>query len=1265
MTTFDLTPLIQAELNTPNLTSTVIQSKLVSVFDKVIRAKRDCKYIMDVSDQKILQQLFDHTLIFIPSKRSGHAILKFLHHYYLDNISASISAESKVLCLGTKLSEMVTLQRKNPHIEFFGIFGYQDAKDDVREIQDFLKSKKLLLVEKDPKIRALVIEFQEFIKGRKTTEHFVTAANFYEMKEKFDVAIALNSLYDMKLLRVWRYFYHFSLKKLIGTIIFCPELITCDHAPNEILDVIWERHGCSVAMKYAKDCNNGYFHKRATFMKWNRYSFWRCPEFNLALEVVENKGGYCNIELYRTHSATFDNVRFSNKSAMDMIRIVKLKPYLEYNKKIYRYVAKEKYWAIYMYCMRLTIDTFEPTRIFAQASGIRNKIIIGGAEIQKNWDVDMETWIDCVHFAIFHSALDRGMTYDLLSKSVRVSRNGAQKHWPWVYWFTELWDKITLKKTFSYHEDIRRIFDTGKDYIYDHHWDILSLTKGSNMLFADPLEPEMPVPPEPKPPKITPVKPTPPAPEAKVALLEDWLLDDTSGDSIAGTEFECGSEFSLHSINVEPLDENPMPAPTAPPVSDSDSASTVSSNSDYTFKSTHLDIPDVDSEMKPSAPPAEEPVVEVPLSPKEKLSKQEKELLDHFSWTASSDYKNLEMNKAYHQVCSDQIARLKSKKPGACINKGSLKFKEILEHAEIKCEPSKHFKPKALFNCEYPGGMFSYLANFKRGAFDERLCSLRPSAPGAFKPSPETALLWKTGQDLSYNIPSFCGDMTDIKDVKALIAHMDHIKFNGIQLHVADGSLDHESWSVGQERKHAKLLAGEMLVAISTAAVGSFACFKFFTSGLKMTRSLIFQMSSLYTKVELFKPPSSNKFSPEIYLLCYGFLRSTLEAEQFLESILTQGNCFVQEQERFSAWWQSHLNMICKEFQLAKASISDQDNNSINHTIPQSMAETSLAALQSSYFMSSDLDNPYKELHDKIKSRLEKVVVPPRFKHIKMKLFNMCAGAGKTVSILDTFNPEKDMYIVPQKYGLDKFREDYEKKHGKRPKNFPAKTWESALVDNLATRVRIFLDECFTVPFAYIVALMCLAPDAEFYLYGDENQCQYLDQYGYLGPNNALKFYKDYLPKAVYNWKTFRFGEPVCKILNQFQYPVYPDPKAPKTRITMSTLEKRIQNAELNICFSLETLKFLGEQGIQAMTARSAQGQSVSRVNLFLSNNYADGSLSEVRDLQIVSLSRAKDHLNLVEMNPNVWKSKGWIPDNIKLISEQYMGQVIAPENFC
>lgn len=340
-------------------------------------------------------------------------------------------------------------------------------------------------------------------------------------------------------------------------------------------------------------------------------------------------------------------------------------------------------------------------------------------------------------------------------------------------------------------------------------------------------------------------------------------------------------------------------------------------------------------------------------------------------------------------------------------------------------------------------------------------------------------------------------------------------------------------------------------------------------------------------------------------------------------------------------------------------------------SMPQKEIKKLLVQLVESYAQKPyKADNWFWALHEKIAAKLKIRFPGNNFPEIsnrtKSCLISMVAGAGKSRYVKDNFNPTTDMYIVRNADMMTSMRASLKEKFGDE-RRIATKTYESAFAEEdqvrLSNYTRIWIDECFLLPVSIVLGYMAMNPSAEFVLLGDPDQLGYLDDYDDVMKGQRLQMFTKFF--AVSNRRTtFRFGPSVCKLLAASCGYVVKTLRKRDTKITISQysavdpmlryLHPSPSDPVLNICFDTKTKEQLNAVHIPCTTVASAQGLECGKVNLFVSPTGFSMS-QHCTALKIVALTRASEHLNIVEINSAMRNAAqyGWNPDNLLQLHDQ------------
>lgn len=330
--------------------------------------------------------------------------------------------------------------------------------------------------------------------------------------------------------------------------------------------------------------------------------------------------------------------------------------------------------------------------------------------------------------------------------------------------------------------------------------------------------------------------------------------------------------------------------------------------------------------------------------------------------------------------------------------------------------------------------------------------------------------------------------------------------------------------------------------------------------------------------------------------------------------------------------------------------------------IDQVGAVTLLEEIQQDFWIRSGTVDEYQELHTKVRDVCKTVIPLTDYSKMDVEVVDGVFGFGKTQAIAELFDNARNLYIVHTSEGLAEFRERLKQvKHVRA--NIAGRTFVSVLTEKWGSVSDVYIDEAFALPISYFVLLMTIIPGAKFHLYGDSEQTQYLDQYGYLSPNQALKHHMDLFPNRTRNYQTYRCGPRISILMKTLNYQVIPNLK----RDTKYTIGQPVEKADLNIVLGSPLSKVLTQKRVQNMTAKASQGRSVKIVNFYLAKSDTIGmhALGKVRELMIVAMSRASDQLNIVEEELGLFAKLGFPdPGQVESLSQQLTGVISVPSTW-
>lgn len=450
---------------------------------KKLNADRFCYYLLEEWEKQLLNILFNFTVNFSPIKKVDHPVLKFVHEYYTEELIKEYQKMKPpfLILLGTKLKEYFrfydALNSKGFSTRILAIFGEQDIKDDFRAAEDLdlitayqttgqLKDKEGL---RESKL-ALMAEYMNMYRQNGFSDHFVSAKTYRKSSFRARHIVAIDSLYDISPEQLATYMDHFGSDVVSATMLQCPEIKYCKTSHMRVYDVFWTNKGLLEKMyifHYANAYANGYVHKKKTCDAWWFHRFFNFKDIAFSYEVVQNLEGYTKIRIVRAYKGAWKSVARLPNPTNGMMRLFNPQHYVRYGKftDVF-WVDSDKVNQFVQFCLRQTVQNFEPTRMVAYLTSELRRIVIGDKEVQKEWKMDQDKFMHVVYFAILYTALIRGELFNFTSEAVKLSKDGGEREWSIVYWWHKVVDKITLKDHFRMLTDIEAFVFFKPGFIY-------------------------------------------------------------------------------------------------------------------------------------------------------------------------------------------------------------------------------------------------------------------------------------------------------------------------------------------------------------------------------------------------------------------------------------------------------------------------------------------------------------------------------------------------------------------------------------------------------------------------------------------------------------------------------------------------------------------------------------------------------------------------------------------------------------------------------
>jgi predicted RNA methylase len=424
---------------------------------------------------EIMNAEMNGRLIPMSFKDSEHANVKFLDNYYKYKACGSILKKDVVLFIGPKLREVVDFLLMHPHITPIVIFGEMDGEDYIRHEENRRFAQRLMEKEKGDKYFAfdgiyancefefnvtseemekrthkvglvpkklhnILSAFLNYLAG-KSNPYFFNRSTIHKCAMTADIGVAFNNLYDLTPENVAYYMAKFNIKTILATRINCVDLFTMGTSRNSYLGVQFTHLTKNkIAMTFTDGPSKGYVHNHYNLQVWNEYTKYKTKAGIISYSIEEQHLGYEYLTISLTKSTDLEKILFRVPKNTQFVRLVKIQPYLDYGRVEYFYVDRLKYTKIKDFCLRLSFDNFEPSKITTMATSIKNTIVVGDQQIQHAWEIDDLLFHETIMFVITFSSLEKGEFLNQIIKSIELSKAGG---------FTEFW--LTKKFRYVYH----------------------------------------------------------------------------------------------------------------------------------------------------------------------------------------------------------------------------------------------------------------------------------------------------------------------------------------------------------------------------------------------------------------------------------------------------------------------------------------------------------------------------------------------------------------------------------------------------------------------------------------------------------------------------------------------------------------------------------------------------------------------------------------------------------------------------------------------
>jgi 23S rRNA U2552 (ribose-2'-O)-methylase RlmE/FtsJ len=1222
------------ECNEPIQTANVVYPIISEHIKKRILASPTCKYHLETTEKQALIRLFNNHINFVPTEKHDHPVLHFVTAQLRRSVICAVKKAVAILVIGSTFREVLRLVSDLPGTEVFAICLKLDARDSQRRVQDVLKAKSVF--RSGGKAAVLAQEFIAFHNAgdHGDTPHFMTQFSWPQRRNlNVDYCISFDAFYDIPQAEFAAIMTHFSCLQSYNVGLFPHDMVVRGGFSDIDLEIVFEQRGSKIFMRH-KSYSIGYANDSRTYLRWLRHSLHKFESVGLLTEIVSNYSVAALATFTIVDRLDFCSERTLLHASNPVLVLFDIMKYCETGKKERFMVEKQKYIQLLDYCTRLSMDTYEPHRIIAFCAGLKSEIRLVMSVIQTSWKVEIHDSMVMLEFVMVHAALLRGRFWKAIASGVNISKKGGHKVSELTQWINRAKNFLDQKESRSLLLEIERAMQTQDSWVEENVQDSDKLDlQIAPLAFAPIVQP----------------------PKPKKKKLRVKLENDGKEASSEPRSRHKVFEFSEISTSASILVTNTVSSNE----SDGDGSASAPRSREIPFEFSEIEV--TEDELTNAAV----------LKVFENLVPQQ--------FPASGVLPKPIVNSANLLVMPGDAAKLKQVVGEAQCPYGS-KLQVVVEEMlkrpdrEALCKWAKGKTEDAVLLTNAATKLAQIFATLKMPKI-ERILDLgaAPGAMGLFAVRQTKAKFIAqssfTGpRSLQYKYQSkdfpvgvvldrleYATDspyaLQDLRKKAFAIELVDRFETTLFDCVIADAAI--APWLSSADDKRA-LLNNQMYLAHMLLNSAGLLIMKGFGPNFEV--KFLQALCDHFAVVNVVRPKNCGPFSFERYFVCSEPVEATHRSIADICSKIStinevQYQLAVQLFREFDG--KTIKEQLRKEMplpapagsQLAKIEKmaidvvdtfpTHRERPTGNFTMPIVEARVILQQLFNQYFdVSNRSDNAFAKLHTEIKEKLKnKLNIPDNFVWPKVQLLQGAPGCGKTWHILRYWQ-QQDIYSCPSGALLAKFREDYTKKYGN-GNQLQAMTWEVAITAKHSGATAIFIDECYCHPIAYYIAWFVLAPHADFYLLGDPDQTEYLDEWGTLPANLQLSRYAHYFTDVRISNKTWRFGTSICELLLHFKKKVVPMTTR-ETSITVSDVEGRIKDADLNICFSNKTLLFITEGKFvhSAMTVKSAQGSEGSKVNLWV--NKGDMRMLQNYQLVTVALSRAQTHLNVVEIVPKI-----------------------------
>lgn len=399
---------------------------------------------MNEVEQQTLNNMFGHRINFsVQNVKVDHPVLKFVHDQMIEHMINSIKNAKHVLLIGTTLKELMHFSHRCPSVHFSGVIGLLDLKDDARIVDGMIKAKRHLSnPTTSPHVRDVAQSFYDTVTTGTPSQRFCMHTHQWQDNRTFDIALCVDSLYDMDQEVMLEYGSKFRIQKFLSCMLSAPEMLYVDETINGIYGVEFRRltnmFEKQIAMRYLSSIANGYIHNEKTFLNWHKHIIFQNSQVAYLMEAQHTYEAYHFISFSRVTAGKYKTIVTPWRFSSAYRRIFDAQIHIRNGDLHYYFVDRAKYNECLLYAVRLSVGAFEPTKILSYMAAKLHRVIIGGQEFAKSWKISQREVEKTCFFIIMHAALLRGELFEFNSDVVARSKKGGKRD----SWIARKWHKF-------------------------------------------------------------------------------------------------------------------------------------------------------------------------------------------------------------------------------------------------------------------------------------------------------------------------------------------------------------------------------------------------------------------------------------------------------------------------------------------------------------------------------------------------------------------------------------------------------------------------------------------------------------------------------------------------------------------------------------------------------------------------------------------------------------------------------------------------------